>query len=113
MSSLAFTRAGAGAPLVLLHGLGGSRHAWDPVVPLLAERFDVLAVDLPGFGESEPLPADVEPSPKAFAESLAGFLQELGVTAPHIAGNSHGAWVGLEFAAVRRVASLSLLSPAG
>jgi pimeloyl-ACP methyl ester carboxylesterase len=113
VSSLVFTRSGAGAPLVLLHGLGGSRHAWDPVIPLLAERFDVLAVDLPGFGESEPLPAHVEPSPKALAKSLAGFLQELGVTTPHIAGNSHGAWVGLEFAAVQPAASLTLLSPAG
>jgi pimeloyl-ACP methyl ester carboxylesterase len=42
--------------LVLLHGIGLSRRAWGPVVPALAEHFDVLAIDLPGFGESEPMP---------------------------------------------------------
>lgn len=56
MTALACTRTGAGAPLVLLHGLGSSRHAWDPVIPALAEQFEVLAIDLPGFGDSEPLP---------------------------------------------------------
>jgi pimeloyl-ACP methyl ester carboxylesterase len=63
MARLAFGRSGAGAPLVLLHALGLSRHTWDPVVPALAELFDVIAVDLPGFGGSEPLPDGVEPSP--------------------------------------------------
>ena len=48
MTTLTFTRSGAGAPLVLLHGIGSSRQAWDPVIPALAEHFDVLAVDLPG-----------------------------------------------------------------
>ena len=40
-SSLAYTRSGAGAPLVLLHALGTSRRSWDPVIPALARRFDV------------------------------------------------------------------------
>ncbi len=57
VSSLAFTRSGTGAPLVLLHGIGLSRQAWDPVVPALARHFDVIAVDLPGFGGSAPVPA--------------------------------------------------------
>ena len=59
MTMLAYTRTGAGAPLILLHGIGSSRHAWDPVLPGLAERFDVIAVDLPGFGDSAPLPPGV------------------------------------------------------
>ena len=63
MTTLAYTRAGAGAPLVLLHGIGSSRHAWEPVIPALAERFDVIAVDLPGFGDSGPLPPEAEPRP--------------------------------------------------
>ena len=113
MSALAFTRAGAGAPLVLLHGLGCSRHDWNPVIPALAERFDVIAADLPGFGDSEPLPPQVEPQPAALAASLAELLDDLGVTAPHIAGNSLGGWVALEFAGIRPAASLTLLSPAG
>jgi pimeloyl-ACP methyl ester carboxylesterase len=113
MSSLAYTRSGAGTPLVLLHGLGSSRQAWDPVVPLLAGRFDVLAVDLPGFGDSAPLRAPDEPDPGTLARAVAGLLDELGVTAAHLAGNSLGGWVALELAALRPAASLTLLSPAG
>ena len=113
MTTLAYTRTGAGAPLVLLHGIGSSRHAWVPVIPALAGSFEVLAIDLPGFGDSEPLPPEVEPRPPALAAAVAGLLDELGITAPHVAGNSLGGWVALELAGIRPVASLALLSPAG
>lgn len=113
MSQLVFTRSGTGAPLVLLHALGLSRRTWEPVIPALAEQFDVIAVDLPGFGDSAPLPANVEPLPAALAAAVAGLLDGLGVTAPHLAGNSLGGWVALELAAIRPAASLTLLSPAG
>ena len=109
MPTLAYTRSGAGAPLVLLHGIGLDRRSWDPVVPALARHFDVIAVDLPGFGDSAPSQAD----PRALAEAVAALLAELGVTTPHVAGNSLGGWVALELAALRPVASLTLLSPAG
>jgi pimeloyl-ACP methyl ester carboxylesterase len=113
MTSLAYTRSGAGAPLVLLHGIGSSRHAWGPVVPALAAQFTVIAVDLPGFGDSRPLPAHIEPTPAALAAAAARLLDELGVTSPHLAGNSLGGWVALELAAIRPADSLTLLSPAG
>jgi pimeloyl-ACP methyl ester carboxylesterase len=113
MASLAFTRSGTGAPLLLLHGLGLSHRTWDPVIPMLAGSFDVIAVDLPGFGDSEPVPAQVEPTPAVLAAAVGGLLDELGITAPHLAGNSLGGWVALELAASRPVASLTLLSPAG
>jgi pimeloyl-ACP methyl ester carboxylesterase len=113
MTPLAFTRSGTGTPLVLLHGLGSSRRAWDPVVPALADHFDVIAVDLPGFGESEPLPPQDEPSPATLAAAVAGLLDDLGITAAHLAGNSLGGWVALELAAIRPAAALTLLSPAG
>jgi pimeloyl-ACP methyl ester carboxylesterase len=113
MVTLAFTRSGAGAPLVLLHGLGSSRHVWDPVVPALSERFDVLAIDLPGFGDSEPLPPDVEPLPAVLAATVARVLDDLGIGTAHIVGNSLGGWVALELAGLRPAASLTLLSPAG
>ena len=109
MPSLAYTRSGAGAPLVLLHGIGLDRRSWDPVVPALARHYDVIAVDLPGFGDSALGQAD----PKALAEAVAGLLTELGVTSPHLAGNSLGGWVALELAGLSPVASLTLLSPAG
>jgi pimeloyl-ACP methyl ester carboxylesterase len=113
MTALAHTRTGAGAPLVLLHGIGSSRRAWDPVLPALAAHFDVIAVDLPGFGDSGPLPPGVEPGPPALAAAVAGLLDDLGIAAPHVAGNSLGGWVALELAGIRPVASLALLSPAG
>jgi pimeloyl-ACP methyl ester carboxylesterase len=112
MSTLAYTRAGRGEPLVLLHGLGSWRKAWDPVIPLLADRFDVIAVDLPGFGGSPPL-AQAVLSPSELAAAVAGLVGELGVTAPHLAGNSLGGWVALEFARISSPASVTLLSPAG
>ena len=111
MTSLAYRRTGAGEPLVLLHALGSSRRAWDPVAPALARHFDVIAVDLPGFGESAPLPG--EPSPAALAAAVAGLLDELGVARPHVAGNSLGGWVTIELARQRPLASVTLLSPAG
>ena len=45
-------RQGAGEPLVLIHGLGGSIVVWKPVIDLLAAERDVVAIDLPGFGAS-------------------------------------------------------------
>src|SRR3954471_3529318 len=83
------------------------------VLPPLARVADVIAVDLPGFGDSPPLPATVEPSPAALALAVAEFLDELGLDTPHVAGNSLGGWVALELAALRPVASLTLLSPPG
>jgi pimeloyl-ACP methyl ester carboxylesterase len=113
MAELAFTRRGAGTPLVLLHGIGSARHAWDPVIDTLAEQFDVLAIDLPGFRDSPPLPSTVEPLPTVLAASVADFLDERGVTTPGVAGNSIGGWVALELAGIRPIASLALLSPPG
>ncbi|MFF5290681.1 alpha/beta fold hydrolase [Paractinoplanes globisporus] len=111
--TLAFTRRGTGPVLVLLHGIGSARQAWDPVIDELAERFDVLAIDLPGFGESPSLPPEVEPLPAVIAATVAAFLDAEGVETPHVAGNSLGGWVALELAAIRPLRSLTLLSPAG
>jgi pimeloyl-ACP methyl ester carboxylesterase len=113
MTELAYTRRGSGEPLVLLHGIGSSRSAWQPVLPALAARFDVIAVDLPGFGASAPLSPETEPAPAALAAAVADTLNQLGVTRAHVAGNSLGGWVALELAARYPVRSLTLLSPAG
>jgi len=63
MASPAYRSYGTGVPLILLHGLGSARRAWDPVIPALAAQFRVPAIDLPGFGESDPLPGGAEPLP--------------------------------------------------
>lgn len=111
--TLAHERGGDGEPLLLLHGLGSLRQVWDPVVPTLRHAHDVVAVDLPGFGESPVLPVGIEPSPQALAEAVTDFLDELGWDRPHVAGNSLGGWVALELAKRGRARSVGLLSPAG
>jgi pimeloyl-ACP methyl ester carboxylesterase len=111
--TLAVSRRGSGAPLVLLHALGSSSHSWDPVLPALAEQFEVVTVDLPGFGASPPLPESVEPAPAALAEAVAATLDREGIREPHVVGNSLGGWVALELSRLRPLASLTLLSPAG
>lgn len=113
MTRLAYTRSGSGAPLVLLHGIGCARQIWDPVIPQLAAQFDVIAVDLPGFGASSALPSSVEPTPAALARTVREFLNDLDVVTPHIVGNSLGGWVALELAQALPVASVTLISPAG
>lgn len=108
---VAYERVGEGEPLLLIHGLGGTREIWRPQIERLARGRDVIAVDLPGFGESAPLgrPATA----LAMAEALIDLCVELGVEAPHLAGNSLGGWVALEIAKARAVSSLCLISPAG
>ena len=113
MSPLAYDRIGSGEPLVLLHALGLSRRTWDPVIPALSEHFEVIAVDLPGFGDSEPMPPENEPTPAALAVAVAALLDDLGLSNPHLVGNSLGGWVTLELASMRPAASVTLLSPAG
>lgn len=113
LAGLAITRHGAGAPLVLLHALGSSHRQWDPVVPALAEHFEVIAVDLPGFGSSRPLPDGVTPTPAALAAVIARAMAAAGLDRPHVVGNSLGGWVALELAELSPLASLTLLSPAG
>src|SRR3954470_3794679 len=90
---LGYDRLGSGPPLVLLHSLGTDRCVWHPVLEPLARERDVIAVDLPGFGESDPLPAGKPPAPAVLAAAVASFVAGLGVAQPpHVAGNSLGGW---------------------
>jgi pimeloyl-ACP methyl ester carboxylesterase len=112
-SRLAFDRTGQGEPLVLLHGQGFDRRSFDPVVPLLAAERDVIAVDLPGHGESPDNPAGSTPNPIGYAELLGPFLDDLGLERVHLAGNSVGGWTSLELAKNGRALSVVALGPAG
>ena len=105
---------GAGPPLALLHGIGMSRFAWAPVVPLLARRRRVLAFDLPGFGATPPLPAGVAPTAAALAGGLIDSLRALGIEGPvELAGNSLGGLVALEAAKRGAASRVVAISPAG
>ncbi len=54
VTTLSHHRSGAGEPLVLIHGIGSRWQLWEPILPALRAHFDVVAVDLPGFGASAP-----------------------------------------------------------
>jgi pimeloyl-ACP methyl ester carboxylesterase len=83
------------------------------MLPLLEERFDVLAVDLPGFGKSPPLPPGVDPTPEALADAVEQAMDEAGFERAHVAGNSLGGWIALELARRDRALTVVGLSPAG
>lgn len=107
-----FERRGSGEPLVLIHGIGHHWRAWEPVLDLLATSYDVIALDLPGFGRS-PLPPELPDGMPGAVLAVTAFLDELGLDRVHVAGNSLGGGIALELAATGRVASATALSPAG
>jgi pimeloyl-ACP methyl ester carboxylesterase len=115
MTGLNLHRGGSGETLVLLHGLGSRWQMWTPVVDELEQRFDVIAPDLPGFGDS-PMPA---PGTPAGAQSLCSLLlsalADLGVEPGsfHVAGDSLGGLMSLELARRGAVRSACAFSPAG
>ena len=110
--TIAYDRTGAGPPLVLLHPLGADRRVWDPIAGPLRASHEVIAVDLPGFGESPQLPHTI-PTPRALAEAVAATLGELGIERPHVVGNSLGGWVALELALAGSAGRVTAIAPAG
>ncbi|WUH99154.1 alpha/beta hydrolase [Spirillospora sp. NBC_00431] len=110
---IVFDRRGNGPPLVLLHGIGHRRQGWSPVMDLLAAERDVIAVDLPGFGDSPPLPPGTPYTVDSAMKILTRTFADLGLDRPHIAGNSLGGLFALEAADRNLVSSATVLSPAG
>ncbi|MEU9954197.1 alpha/beta fold hydrolase [Streptomyces sp. NPDC050982] len=111
--TLAYARVGSGEPLLLLHGIGHHRQAWDPVVDILAAERDVIAVDLPGFGESPALPDGLAHDLPTMNAALSGLCEALDLDRPHVAGNSLGGLLALELGREKLVRSVTALSPAG
>ena len=108
-----YTRAGRGEPLVLIHGIGHRRQAWDPVLPTLARHHDVIAIDMPGFGESPGPPAGVGYDLQTTTTGFSLLFEALGLDRPHVAGNSLGAAIALELGARDLVSTVTALAPAG
>ncbi len=111
--TVAYRRHGAGEPLVLLHGIGHHLHAWDPVAGALAGQREVIAVDLPGFGESPAQPESLDYTLENTVEILLAVFGELGVELPHVAGNSLGGLLALRLGQAGQARTVTALSPAG
>jgi pimeloyl-ACP methyl ester carboxylesterase len=92
-------QAGSGAPVVVLHGWGGRIESMSPVSQCLSAAFRVVALDLPGFGES-PVPQGKWGTPD-YAEYVRDVLVDEGIERAHFVGHSFGAKTSLYLAATR------------
>jgi pimeloyl-ACP methyl ester carboxylesterase len=86
----------AAETVLLVHGYGASSASYRPVLAQLAERYHVLAIDLPGFGKSDRREGDY--SPEALSDVLAQLLTQKGIQRAHVVGHSWGCSVVLAFA---------------
>lgn len=114
-STIEYTHlAGAGEPVVLIHGIGHRRQAWGEVPQRLNDRgYDVYVVDLPGHGTSRTPTRPDGYSMRSTAEQLERCFASLGLDRPHVVGNSLGGAVGLELAHTGAVRTATVFSPAG
>jgi pimeloyl-ACP methyl ester carboxylesterase len=104
---------GSGPPVVFVHGLTGSWQNWLEQLPVLAEDHRVVALDLPGFGQS-PMPREKISIP-GYGRVVEGVLDALDLDAVALVGNSMGGFIGAEVAIQfpARVERLVLVSAAG
>jgi pimeloyl-ACP methyl ester carboxylesterase len=110
--TLSFLSAGAGEPVLLLHGLGATKGSFLPTVAALSGSFRTIAVDLPGFGDSfKPLGAPYHAP--FFARAVVDLMDALGLGRADVVGNSMGGRVALEIGLryPERVGRLVLLAP--
>ena len=107
-----YEKTGQGRPLVLVHGFAGSIYTWHRLVPLLADRFTVYALDLPGFGLSDK-PSDYAYDMQSQGRLVLGFMDALGLKTAALAGHSMGGIV-VSCSAIEapaRVDALVLIEP--
>ena len=110
--SLSVVEAGAGEPVIMLHGLGATKASFLPTVGALAPEYHTIAVDLPGFGDSDkPLRAAYDA--RFFAEAIISLLDALDLERAHVIGNSMGGRVAIELGLryPERLGRLVLLAP--
>jgi pimeloyl-ACP methyl ester carboxylesterase len=104
-------RGGAGSPLVVLHGASGA--GWLPFMEQLSQKFDVIAPENPGFGESDT--PDWLDNIHDLAYFYLDLLDQLKLNGVHLVGLSLGGWIAAELAvrSKQRLASLTLAGAAG
>jgi len=88
-------RGGRGPTILLVHGTGSAAHSWRGLIPLLLDRFDVIAIDLPGHGFTQAPPEALvreQLSPRGMARQVSALLGQLDAKPVLAMGNSAGAW---------------------
>lgn len=112
VSSIVVREWGDGIPLILIHGGTGSWTHWQRIISLLADRFHVMAIDLPGYGAA-PTPADVDPA--SYLRLVVDSIADLALGLFDIVGFSFGAVVtaGIAKSLSESVRRISLLGPGG
>ncbi|MCP8706777.1 alpha/beta fold hydrolase [Streptomyces sp. AC04842] len=111
--TVAYERQGSGEPVVLLHGLGCHRQTWDPLIPLLTGHREIIAMDLPGFGQSPDLDPGVPRNLETAMLWLGSVFTALGVERPHVVGHSLGGLIALRLGQAGLARSVTALAPAG
>ena len=109
-----FRVEGKGTPIVLLHGAFSSLHTYDAWCDILSKKYQLIRLDLPGFGLSGSR-VDHDYSMESYLSFLVRFLDRLGIEKCHLAGSSLGGWLAWEFTLLHphRVRKLILISAAG
>jgi len=106
-----YTRTGSGKPLLLIHGLGGSSRSWSTVLPALAQHREVIAIDLPGHGQS---PSESDSGTfVGLVRSLDDWLSSQSMENVDMVGSSMGARLVLEMARRGRSGAVVALDPGG
>ncbi|MBA2546062.1 MAG: alpha/beta hydrolase [Solirubrobacterales bacterium] len=98
--------------VVLVHGIGSGHEVWDDMTPELARHHELLSVDLPGFGESPPLP-ESQRTLTGLADAIEAEMDREGWKRAHLVGHSMGGWLVLELAARGRALRTVAISPVG
>jgi pimeloyl-ACP methyl ester carboxylesterase len=91
-------QAGSGEPVVLLHGFGASTYSWRKVMPALAERYRVVAIDLNGFGYTQRPRSRASYTREGQAKLVMETMDALGIARAHIVGHSYGGGITLYLA---------------
>lgn len=111
---LHYKRAGSGPAILLLHGSGSSLHGFERVTEFLSSSFEVIRLDLPGFGLTGPR-ADRDYRVSQYAATVAEFMSALALDRCSLVGNSLGGNIGWNLAldAPARIENLVLINATG
>ena len=111
MTMIHSNRIGTGEKLLLVHGLGGSWQSWSPMIAALAAHREIIAIDLPGHGQSLAQPGSG--TFRGLSDSLEHYIAENGLGGVDVAGFSLGGRLVLEMARRGCVGNVVALSPGG